>query len=109
MLMNSDPSPVALLEDDALTLKQCAVTFTRCNVGPHGVRENGDVAKYLHPLIARTASSHAESRGLPRLPFGLILSAAIEPSHRCVESERGFRCETREVTGGILAAKGRDN
>ena len=48
MLMDGDPIPIAPLEDDALTLKQCAVTFTRCNFGPHGVRKNGDVAKYLH-------------------------------------------------------------
>ena len=30
MLMDGDPSPIASLEDDALTLEQCAVTFTRC-------------------------------------------------------------------------------
>jgi len=100
MLMDSDPSPIAPLEDDALPLKQCAVTLTRGNFGPHGVRKNGDVAKYLHPLIARAARPHAESRGLPRLPFGLILNhrrctlgdAAVSgvALFRCVQSRRLF-------------------
>ena len=47
MLMDGDPSPIAPLEDDALTLEQCAVTFARCNLSPHGVGKNGDVTKYF--------------------------------------------------------------
>lgn len=107
--MNGNPAVPAPLEDDRLALKQRVVTLARRYFRPHRVGEYRHVAKHLDSLVTRTAGPDAEPRWLPGLPFRLILCPAVEAPQGRVEEERCFRCESREVADGVLAAESCNN
>jgi len=105
MLMNSLPAVILPLEDDRLALDQRVVTLASRYFRPNRVGEDRHVAEHLDSLVTRTAGPDAEPRRLPGLPLCLILRPAVEAPRGCVEDERCFRCEAREVAGGVLAAE----
>lgn len=103
--MAGQPLLAVTAEDDGLALGQLVFLPGDADVRGHVVHEDRHVALQADLGIARLATEHDETLGLPLGPDLLIGAARQQRLRQGMEEEGGVFAETGEVAGGVVAGE----
>lgn len=103
--MAGQPLVTLVAEDDGLAFAQLVFLAGDADMRGHIVHEDRHVTLQAHVGIARLASKHGKTFGLPLRPEVFVGATRQQRLRQGVEEERGVFAETGEIAGGVVAGE----